>query len=85
MRKLKIIEEEVDGTLYKIQELDAENAMNLADITSKAEVAKKMVELSIIEPKIILKETPARVVTKLMDKIAELNGFSKDFPKPQPS
>jgi len=83
--QLKIKEVDIEGIKFKIKELDTKSALELSDIGSKSEMSKKLVELSVIEPKFTdeyMAQLPARIGTKIIDVINELNGFqTADFPK----
>lgn len=89
--ELKIIEKEIEGVKYKIQELSTDSALDMSDIKVKSELAKQLLILSVIEPKIDLKTMPARVGNELVNEINILNGFDKvDFqtvqqPQPKPT
>lgn len=87
-QKLKMIEKEIEGVKYKIQELSTDAALDMSDIKVKSKLAKQLLMLSVIEPKIDLKLMPARIGNKLVNEINVLNGFDKvDFPtvqEPQP-
>lgn len=82
--QLKIIEREIEGIKFKIQELDTKSALELSDIISKGDLAKKLIEISVIEPKMnseYMEKLPARVGTKVIDIINEINGFQVGFQK----
>ena len=85
MVELKTKEVEIEGVKFKIKELDTKSALELSDITSKSELAKKLIMMSVIEPKLTdeyLEKLPARIGTKAVDVINELNGFQvADFQK----
>lgn len=82
--KLKIEEVEIEGQKFKIKELDTDSALKLSKIEDKEEIARKTLELSVVEPKMteeFLKNLPTRIGIQLILKINELNGFGKDFLK----
>jgi len=75
---------EIEGQKFKLKELDMDSSLKLTKIEDKEQSARKLLEISVIEPKIteeFLKELPARIGTKLIGKINELNGFGEDFQK----
>lgn len=80
---LKEKEIEIEGYKFKIKELDTDSALKLSKTEDREEIARKTIELSVIEPKIngeYLKTVPARIGIQLILKINELNGFGEDFP-----
>ena len=75
---------EIEGMKFKIKELDTDSAFKLSKIEDKEMIARKTIEMSVIEPEIteeFLKRLPARIGIQLILKINELNGFGEDFPR----
>lgn len=75
---------EIEGYKFKLREMDTDSSLKLTKIDDKEQAARKLLEISVIEPKIteeFLKELPARIGTQLISKINELNGYGEDFQK----
>ena len=80
---LKTQEFEIDEIKFKIKELSMDSALSLSKIEDREEIARKTIEMSVIEPKLtkeLLAELPAKTGIKLIMKINELNGFGEGFP-----
>jgi len=82
--ELKTQEVEIEGQKFKIKELDTDSALKLSKIEDREQIARKTLEMSVIEPKLtteFLQKLPARIGVQLILKINELNGFTEDFIK----
>jgi len=81
--ELKTQEVEIEGQKFRIKELDTDTALKLTKMENREEIARIVLESSVVEPKITLEylqKLPARIGIQLIMKINELNGFGEGFP-----
>lgn len=79
---LKTKEIEIEEYKFKIQELDTKTALSLSSIENKEQVAIKLINKALIEPKPtdeFLSNLPAKIGIRLMMEINQLCGLDVDF------